>query len=127
MLLAAYSFNESGNTIVDYSGNGNDFSIASTGSIRTVNGWVGGGLTSTSSSPPGAILPDIGRTAQRTIMLWERNINQFTDHWPIIFNVATLSSGAWGILSLGGNICIQARDLSGFVRAQATEPSDSLW
>lgn len=129
MVLAAYSFDESGNTVVDYSGNGNNFSIAGTASVRATAGHTNGGLTSdTTGAPAGAVLPDIGRTANRTIMLWERNIDNFlADHWPIIFNTPSLGSGAWGILRLSGNICIQARNAATFVRAQVTQPADDAW
>jgi hypothetical protein len=125
-LLAAYSFDEAGALVVDYSGKDNDFSLTGTSVQRSSTGHTNGGLTTTGSTP--AVLPDIGRTPNRTIMLWEKGLGGVaTDHWPIIFNVVALDSGAWGILRLSGNIIIQARNASTLARASIAAPADSNW
>lgn len=124
-LLAAYSFDETGDTVTDYSGNGHDFTIAGTNVVRTASGHTNGGLVGNGATQ--AELPDIGRTASRTVMLWLDNVELVPDGWPIIFNVPSIDSGAWGILQLSGSVHIQARNASGFARASITRPTDGLW
>lgn len=119
--LVAYNFDEVGNTVVNYgAASGGDFSIAGTSATR-VAGHTGTGLRSTGSTP--AVLPDFGRTAQRTVMAW-LSFAGISTSWPILFNVLSLDSGGWGILYLVPDIVIQARNTSTFVRASAPWPAD---
>lgn len=119
--LAAYNFDESGNTVLDYSvAGGQSFSIAGA-SVTRVAGHTGSGLRATGTETPS--LPDIGRTDLRTIMAWI-SFSGIQNSWPIIFNVPSLDSGGWGILYLAPNIVIQARNSSGFARASAAWPAD---
>lgn len=114
--LAAYNFDETGNTVSDFSAaGGNDFSIAGA-SVSRVAGHTGTGLRSTGSAPPS--LPDVGRTTARTVMAW-LSFTGITSSWPILFNVASLGSGGWGILYLDPDICIQARNADTLARPSA--------
>lgn len=125
-LLAAYSFDEAGNTVTDYSGNGNSFSIASTGVTRTVSGHTNGGATNSGSTA--ATLPSIGQTSNRTVMAWLKTATSPSDNWPLIWNVVSIPSGSWGILLLTGNLTIQARNASTLARAQTTWPTtNGVW
>lgn len=118
---AAYSFDGTGNTIADVSGNGLDFSIASTGAVR-VAGKNAEGLRYGGGALP--VLPDVGRTADRSVSCWLRFVSPPTC-WPIVWNAPSISSGAWGILMLAGNVNIQARSATvGPVRAAKAWPSD---
>lgn len=117
--LAAYNFDETGNTVTDFSAaGGNDFSIAGA-SVTRVAGHTGTGLRSTGSAPPS--LPDVGRTTARTIMAW-LDLGDAPSSWPVLFNVPSLDSGGWGILYLAPNICVQARNASTFVRPLTAWP-----
>lgn len=112
-LLAAYSFDESGTTVIDYSGNGRSFAI-------TANATRGVGHTAGGLTPNGATavpMPNIGNTDNRTVMMWIKGT--MPDGYPINWNVASIPSGAWGILHLGTDICIQARNATDFVRPLA--------
>lgn len=115
---AAYSFDGAGDTIADLSGNGNDFSIAGR-SVTRVPGHTAEGMRSTGTTL--ATLPDVGRTAARTVMAWLDFTNLPTS-WPIIWNAPSINSGAWGILKLSNNICIQARNAAALARAQVAWP-----
>lgn len=118
--LAAYSFDTAhgdATTVRDLSGNGRDFSIAGTATQR-VAGHTAEGLRSTSAGVL-PVLPDVGRTPQRTIMGWLRNDEPIAS-WAAQFNVAAIDSGGWGILFLPPNIHIQARTLTTLARATAT-------
>lgn len=122
--LAAYSFDAAhgdANTVRDLSGNGHDFSIAGTVTAR-VAGKNAEGLRSTGAGALPA-LPDIGRTARRTVMAWIRNADPVAS-WAVQFNAAAIDSGAWGILFLPPNIHIQARNPTTLARASAAWPTD---
>lgn len=112
-LLAAYSFDESGTTVLDYSGHGNSFAITAN-ATRGV-GHTGGGITPNGGAE--VPLPNIGVTDNRTVMMWIKGT--LPDGWPIIWNVASIDSGAWGILHIGSDIAIQARaDTDTYVQAK---------
>lgn len=122
-LLAAYSFDESGLTIIDYSGAGNDFALTSD-ATRVSSGHTNGGLQATPGTTP-LTLPDIGKTTNRTVMMWIKG--SMDDVWPIIWNVASIASGAWGIVHLTGNIGIQARSSTTMVRAEVPWSDNTTW
>jgi hypothetical protein len=124
MLLAAYSFDESGDTVTDYSGNGNTFSLTGTTAAREPSGHTNGGLATVGDTA--AVLPDIGRTDDRTVMAWAKGTGLPTC-WFIQWNASAVDSGAWGILYLAGEIHIQARNLAGSVRASAAYITDGDW
>lgn len=125
-LLLAASFDESGNLVIDHSGSGNGFSIASTGVTRTASGHTKGGVFDGSAT--GASLPNIGQTTNRTVMAWIKTAASApSDHWPLIWNVVSLASGSWGLLFLSGNAVIQARTSSTLARAQSAWPTDGAW
>lgn len=123
-LLAAYSFDGSGPTVLDYSGAGNDFPLAGTTGARTTSGHTAGGLTTTGSTPP--VLPNIGATATRTVMCWFKASGLDTS-WFIVWNAPSIDSGAWGLLYISGQLTVQARNASGFVRAATGYPGDGGW
>lgn len=114
--LAAYNFDETGNPVVDYGAPGGaDFSLAGTNALR-VAGHTEGGLRSGGTAVPS--LPDVGRTARRTIMAW-LSFTGIPTSWPVLFNAPSIDSGAWGILHLAPNIVIQARSATTLARASA--------
>jgi hypothetical protein len=121
---AAYSFDETGPTVVDATGNGHSFPLGSN-LTRTVDGHTDGGLT---TRVDGAITqmanPAFGQTADRTVMMWVKGSGVV---WYIRWQVASIDSGAWGILRLGGQIGVQLRDASGFQRFLTAAPTDGEW
>jgi hypothetical protein len=121
---AAYSFDEAGTTVVDATGNGHSFSLGSN-LARTVDGHTAGGLTTLVN---GAITqmanPAFAQTADRTVMMWVKGSGVV---WYIRWQVASIDSGAWGILRLGDQIGVQLRDGSGFQRFLTTAPTDGAW
>jgi hypothetical protein len=121
-LLASYNADEAtaAATVVDRTGNGNDFTLTGTGVTR-VAGNTGNGLSNTGSAI--ASPPNIGQTSNRTVMLWLKGPNT-TAGWSIQWYISSIDSGAWGILNLSGNICIQARNSSTLARASFARPSD---
>lgn len=117
--LGAWNFDETGNVVVDFGvPGGSDFSIAGA-SVSRVPGHTGTGLKSTGSAA--AVLPDIGRTAVRTVMAW-LDLGDAQTSWPIQFNVPSIDSGGWGILYLQPNIAIQARNADTLARPTAAWP-----
>jgi hypothetical protein len=122
--IAAYSFDESGSTVVDTTANGHSFALGSD-LVRTTDGHTAGGLTTLAAN---AITPlgtgPFGQTPDRTVMMWARGTGSV---WYIRWQVASIDSGAWGILCLGGDVGVQLRDSSGFQRFMTTGPSDGLW
>lgn len=125
-LLAAYSFDEAGNTAVDYAGGGWDFSIASTNVARTSSGHTAGGVTL--GATPAEVNASLGKTSNRTVMAWLKGTPSTTG-WAIIWNVTSISSGCWGILWLTDRVVIQARSATvGPVRAsQSTAWDGTAW
>lgn len=116
--LAAYNFDEASGSVLNVGGSagaGGDFSISGA-TVSRVAGHTSSGLRSTGSTA--AMLPDIGRTTQRTIMAW-LSFSGIVTSWPILFNVASLDSGGWGILYVAPDIAIQARNTTTFVRPTA--------
>lgn len=119
--LAAYNFDEATGPVVDYGASGAyGFSLTGTDTNR-VAGHTLTGLRSTGAVS--AVLPDVGRTPSRTVMAWLA-FSGIVTSWPILFNVASLDSGGWGILYLAPDIAIQARNTSTFVRASVAWPTD---
>jgi hypothetical protein len=123
-LLIAYAFDEpSGNTVIDYSGNNNNFSIAGSNALRDINGHTFFGLTKNGVTMPQ--LPLIGQTANRTIMLWVKGTGTT---WVVRQNVSSIGSGSWGIMHLSGNIAVQARSNTDLAtRPTYPIPGDGLW
>lgn len=126
-VLAAYSFDEVGDVVTDYSGNGNDFSILGTDGARNPSGHTNGGLSWTNTGGGFPTLPDVGRTPDRTVMMWLRDVDTVNANWPIVFNAPSINSGSWGLLQLSGSFHIQARNASTFVRASTPVPTDGSW
>jgi hypothetical protein len=126
MLVAAYSFDESGDTVLDMSGQNNNFSLGADAS--RVAGHTGGGIQPATSNA--TQLPDIGQTEERTVCMWIKG--SIPDVWAIQWFDPTADagagSGAWGIVFNMGNVCIQGRNLSDtFNRAQAPWPDTTNW
>jgi hypothetical protein len=125
-LLAAYSFDEGGATVVDYSGNGRDFPLGALG-VRTVSGHTNGGLTR--DTDVGTVLvaqPAFGQTTNRTVMCWIRGTGTT---WLVRWEADALGSGSWGLLHIGGNIAVQARTTTGTLLTRPTfpHPGDGQW
>lgn len=122
--VASYSADEAGTTVIDHANN-NDFSIAGTSLVRNINGHTNGGLNSNGTTV--ATLPEIGETASRTIMMWIKSVESISDGWVIQWYVASIDSGAWGILKLAGQLHIQARNADSVARASVALPADGAW
>jgi hypothetical protein len=127
-LLASYNADEAiaDATVVDRTGSGNDFTLTGTGVTR-VAGHTGNGLSNTGNFNP-AFPPNVGQTANRTMMLWLKGPNT-TAGWSIQWYISSIDSGSWGILNLSGSIHIQARSSSTLARASFARPSDisTVW
>lgn len=122
MLLAAYSFDESGDTCLDMSGNGNSFDLTA-GAARAA-GKAGGGLAPAGSTA--VPMPDIGKTSERTVMLWFKG-GTASDVWLIQWLDPVEGFGAWGIRHVGGNLGVRAANGSDFSDAQVTWTDSSTW
>ncbi|MFC3454006.1 LamG domain-containing protein [Amycolatopsis speibonae] len=121
MQLAAYSFDESGDTAIDAVG-GHDFAL--TANAARVPGHVSGGAL----QPSGATavpLPDIGRTVERTVCMWIKG--DVPDGWAIEWHDPVEDSGAWGILFNMDDVVIQGRNGGTFVQAKALWPDTTNW
>jgi hypothetical protein len=121
-LLSSYNADEAtaDATVVDRTGNGNNFTLTGTGVTR-VAGHTGNGLSNTGSAI--ASPPTVGQTANRTVMLWLKGPNT-TAGWSLQWYISSIDSGSWGILNLSGSIHIQARNSSTLARASFARPSD---
>lgn len=124
----AWNFDEaSGATVLDRSGNGRDLTISGIG-VRTAsgNGHTDRGLTATGGGQlVGPSLTGL-QTAQRTIECWVKNTSTVIGH-IVEFYVGGIDSSAWSILFLSGQIHIQARNGSGFVRASGAWTPSTTW
>lgn len=117
-LLAAFSFDESGTMVTDATGNGWDFSIASTSVARTASGHTNGGVTF--GGTPAELNTALGRTSSRTVMAWLKGTPS-ANGWCLIWNVTSITSGCWGILWLTDRVVIQARNTPSNTLARATQ------
>lgn len=125
--LLSYNFDEASGDVIDHTGNSRGFAIASPG-IRTSsgNGQTDKGLTlSFNGIQNGPAITGL-QTANRTVMCHVKNTGVIIGHLLEMY-VTSLDSSAWSILYLNGNLNIQARNSSGFVRPSVTRPSDNAW
>lgn len=125
--LLAWNFDEASGDVIDHTGNGRGFTIASPG-VRTAsgNGHTEKGLTlSFNGIQNGPALTGL-QTANRTLMCWAKNTASVTGHL-LEMHVTSIDSSAWSILYLSGNLQIQARNASGFVRPSVARPADNAW
>lgn len=125
-LIAAYSFDESGNTVLDMSGNGRDFAL--TTDAQRVAGHMGGGVQPATTT--GVQLPDMGQTDERTVCMWVKG--SIPDGWPVRWYDPSAAGGSgggvWGILFLGGVPIIRARNgADDFTDATAAWPDTTNW
>lgn len=125
-LLAAYSFDEISDPVVDHSGNGRGFALAGSTSSRTA-GHTNTGVATAGGTPPS--LPQVGVTATRTVMAWAKltNLARAGVGWLVLWNSPEIGSGSWGVLVNAGTMNIQARNAAGFTRATVTWPTDEAW
>lgn len=123
MLLAAYSFDEVGSTVVDYSGNGHDWEL-NNGAERAA-GHTGGGITRDGAGDlPVLAEPAIGETAQRTVMFWQQGLGDSV--WWIRWT-AGADVARWGIYGLSGQLRARMVTDTGTTNAgPATAPTDGL-
>lgn len=126
MQILACSFDESGDTVLDMSGNGNSFLLTS--DATRVAGKTAGGIRPATTSP--VPLPDIGQSVDRTVCMWIKGA--IPDGWPIQWYdpLADSGSGAgvWGIVFLSGNPVIRARNnADAFTDATAAWPDTTGW
>jgi hypothetical protein len=125
MLIAAYSFDESGSTVLDVTGT---YDFALTSDAVRIAGNTGGGIQpATTTAVP---LPNIGQTDDRTVCMWVKGA--IPDGWPVQWYDATadggLGAGVWGILFIGGNPIIRARNaVDAFTDATAAWPDTINW
>lgn len=125
-LLAAYSFDETGDTCLDMSGNAQDF-LLTTNAVR-VTGHTGGGIQPATTTA--VQLPNVGQTPDRTVCMWVKG--SIPDGWPVWWYDSTAASGAgagvWGILFIGGNPKIRVRNTAdAFTDATAPWPDTTNW
>lgn len=118
--LGAYSFDGAGDDVADFSGNGNDFSITGTDTIK-VAGHTNEGITKNGSNRP--VLPMMGQTDNRTVMMWAKGQDTV---WYIRWVTAD-DTGLWGILVLGGNIGVRARNAGSVANPGVPVPTDGEW
>ncbi|WP_027930702.1 LamG domain-containing protein [Amycolatopsis thermoflava] len=123
-LLAAWSFDESGLTVVDYSGNGRSFTLNDYVQ-RVEDGHTNLGLQSNGG---GAVpLPDFGETASRSVMFWVREPVGFSsEHFIITWDVPSVGS-AWGIDLVNGTppkLRLYGRNASTVAYAEVDYPDD---
>lgn len=127
--VAAYSFDGTGTSVADDSGNAHGFTLAN-GNVRTVSGHTNAGVLGSGNGSAGTNIatgtPAWAQTSNRTVMLWMKAPDSVTE-WAVRWNVVSINSGAWGFLINTTVVCCQARNASGFVRANATRPTDGLW
>lgn len=121
--LAEYSGNEAlaDATVVDRTGRGNNFSISGTGITRDAAGRSGNALKN--SGATAATPPNIGQTANRSVMCWLKGALS-TAGWPVQWYNAAGDTGVWGILILSGQVHIRGRNAGGVAAASATSPAD---
>jgi len=122
-LLAAYSFDESGTIVTDYAAD-HDFTISGTSGARTTSGHTNGGLTKSAVGMVNVAVPPFGQTPSRTVMLWAKGAGST---WYVQWYVASIDSGAWGILQIAPQIGAQARTSSTLARPLTATPTDGLW
>lgn len=117
--LAEFSFDSSWTTSVpDDSGSGNAINASGSSLVRTT-GHTSGGAWANGGSASAALPSTLGVTSNRTVMGWFSGT--FTGvGWALLWNVSSIDSGCWGILFINSKVCIQARNTSGLVRANAS-------
>lgn len=126
MQLAAYSFDESGSTVLDMSGSGNHFTFGV--NLTRITGKTGGGIQPATTTA--VALPNIGQTDERTVCLWVKG--SIPDGWLVQWYDPTANSGSgggvWGIRFLSGNPVIRARNtVDDFTDATAAWPDTTSW
>lgn len=123
-LVAAYSFDEAGGTVIDYSGGSHSFPLTSS-AIRVAGHETGKALQAASVTP--LAMPDIGRDDARTVMMWVKGALD-EDAWLIEWHVDADDTGAFGILSIQGDIAAQGENAAATVaRARVAWPDDAAW
>jgi hypothetical protein len=125
-LKLACSFDESGSTVFDMSGNGNNFNLT-TDATRVVGHTNGGIQPATTATVP---LPNVGQTDERTVCMWIKGAvpDGYAIQWYDPTANSGAGSGAFGILFNMGNICIQARNAADvFTRAEVPWPDTTTW
>jgi len=126
MQIAAYSFDESGDTVLDMSGNGNPFAL--TANLTRITGKTGGGIRPATTTA--VTLPNIGQTTDRTVCMWVKG--SIPDGWLIQWYDPTANAGAgggvWGIRFLSGVPVIRARNtVDDFTDSSAAWPDTTNW
>lgn len=125
--VVSWNFDEASGPVLDNSGHGGDFVLASP-TVRTSSGHTNGGLTQAGSDiqlAPSSVLAAV-KTPQRTIAAWIKETTSETG-WVGEMYVSSIDSGSWGILFLSDQWHIQARNAGGFVRCSVARPTDSLF
>ncbi len=126
MQILACSFDESGDTVLDMSGNENSFPLT-TDAARVAGKTNGGIQPATTTAVP---LPDIGQSVDRTVCMWVKG--SIPDGWLVQWYDPTADGGAgggvWGIRFLSGDPVIRARNtVDGFTDATAAWPDTTGW
>lgn len=124
--LIAASFNETGDTIINYGTAGNWSLSASGSTVTRVTGYRGTGLRAGTGAN---IPPNVGQTAQRTLMCWLKGPLPNLD-WPIQYYNAGSDTGVWGILIQSGQIRFRGRDASnviGFAGVNIPADMNDTW
>lgn len=123
-LLAAFSFDEASGAVLDYSGNGRDWTL-NNNAARSATGHTNGGLTKTGALLPVVASPAFVGTSAWTMMFWRQGLGD-SPWWCRLFNTAA-DTGS-GILLLSGNLNVRIRTTGGSnIQASAGAPVDGAW
>jgi len=127
-VIAAYNANESEGLVLDRSGHGYHIDLSGSNVVRSIDGNPGNSLTKAAPGGDGVLpssLLTASQTPTRAVML-DMKGNGTT--WIIRWNIASIDSGGWGILTLDGvEIGLQARYADGYERALAPIPDTDNW
>lgn len=124
-LKLACSFDESGDTVFDMSGNGLDFAL--TTDAARVTGHTNGGIQPATTTA--VQLPEVGQTSERTVCMWMKGA--IPDGYPFQWYDPTADSGSGsgiGLLFNMGNVSFQVRNGADvFTRAEVAWPDTTTW
>lgn len=126
MQVLACSFDESGDTVLDMTGNENSFPLGV--NLTRIAGKTNGGIQPATTTA--TTLPNVGQSDDRTVCLWVKG--SIPDGWLVQWFDPTADSGAgagaWGIRFLSGDPSIRVRNtVDDFTDASAPWPDTTGW
>jgi concanavalin A-like lectin/glucanase superfamily protein len=121
--IASFSFDEPSGIVVDYSGNGREWSL-NNNAIRAT-GHTGNGLAKNDVGFPVLASPAFGQTDNRTFMFWMQGQGNST--WIFRFYIISEDTGAWGLYNIGGILNLRLRIGGVNTNTQFPFPLDEAW